>query len=163
MKADLESLSSGTKSVGSSLDGRLAAYLAAGGALAMGLASQSEAVVIGNNNVIPFGINGSAPIDLNADGEIDFEIDHDRDANLNDFLQIDKNDQIGLVLPGTDFADGGLLGINDQHEYLTDAQGNYPLALSSGEMIGPSMGLFEFQESSNYLSGGLSAPSESTD
>jgi hypothetical protein len=154
MNADLE-LSSESNLMRSALDGRLAAYLAAGGALAMGLASPSEAVVIGNNNVIPFGINGSVPIDLNADGEIDFEIDHDRDVNMNDFLQIDKNDQVGLALPGTNFADGGLPGSNDNHEYLTTAQGNYPIALASGDMIGPSMGLFEFQESSNYANTGF--------
>ncbi len=157
MKADLESKNGQSAQARALLDGRLAAYLAVGGAFASGLSSSAEAIVIGNNNVIPFGINQSVPIDLNSDGEIDFEIDHDRDDNLNDFLQIDKNDQVGLLLPGTDFPDGGLPGLNDQHEYLTTAQGNYPLALAAGDMIGPPMPgqLFEFQESSNYATSGL--------
>lgn len=140
-----------------SLDNRLAAYAAATtGVVAASAASTSEAVVIGNNDVIPFGINESVPIDLNGDGEIDFEIDHDR-VDLNgtdlDFLQIDKNDQVGLTLPGTQFPDAGDPGTNETHEYLTDVGDNYPIALSLGDSIGPaSPGKWEFQETDTYNS-----------
>lgn len=143
------------RSKSTSLDNRLGAYTAAtAGVAAATAASTANAVVIGNNDVIPFGINESVTIDLNGDGEIDFEIDHDRvDLNGNDldFLQIDKNDQVGLTLPGTQFPDGGAPGTNEEHQYLTDVGDNYPTALMFGDTIGPATpGTYEFQETDGY-------------
>lgn len=137
---------------------RLAGYALLAGGVGAASATDAEAGIVGNSVVTPFGINESVQIDLNGDGEIDFEIDHDREqlnGNDLDFLQLDKNDQVGLTLPGVDFPDGGPAGINDDHGYLTDASGNYPTALSAGDTIGlGSSGLFEFQESDSYLGGG---------
>ncbi|TWT75633.1 hypothetical protein Pla123a_31430 [Posidoniimonas polymericola] len=137
---------------------RLARYALIAGGVGAASATDASAGIVGNSVVTPFGLNESVQIDLNGDGEIDFEIDHDR-AQLNgadiDFLQIDKNDQVGLALPGVDFPDAGPVGINDDHGYLTDISGNYPTALSAGDTIGlGSSGLFEFQESSSYVGGG---------
>jgi hypothetical protein len=75
-----------------SLDGRLAAYMAAVGTTAAA-SSDAFAVVVGNTTLQPFGVNGAVPIDFNSDGQIDFEIDHDRidlgGGDVVDFLQVD--------------------------------------------------------------------------
>jgi hypothetical protein len=125
--------------------------LGATGAAASFLQTQSEAAVVGSTTVMPFGINDSIPIDFNADGEIDFEIDHDRDADGEDYLQIDKNDHSGFG-EGVAFPDGPTLdGQNDEHTYLTDFEGNYPLALMEGYAIGPdSPDVYDYDESINY-------------
>src|SRR3954464_14998501 len=60
------------------LDGRLAAYLTAAGAVTAAMASEAQAIVVGNNTVQPFGVNGVVGIDFNQDGQTDFQIDHDR-------------------------------------------------------------------------------------
>ena len=79
----------------SQLDGRLAAYLAASGAVGTFLATEASTAVVVNNSVQPFGINGAVNIDFNSDGQTDFKIFQNR-VNLNgnnlDFLQVDKND-----------------------------------------------------------------------
>ncbi len=133
----------------SRLKNKLAAYTAAAGGMAV--ANQANAAFVGNSTVVPFGINESVPIDFNGDGNPEFEIDHDRltdqgvttnDPSGIDFLQIDKNDQVELALPGAAFP-----GNNMDAEYLTDASGNYPSVLSLGDAVGPgSPGVFEFQE-----------------
>jgi hypothetical protein len=133
------------------LDRKLTAYLAAAAAVGTTLATDADAAVVGNNTVVPFGINGAVPIDFNNDGNPEFEIDHDRLTDMGmettdpsgfDFLQVDKNDQVELVLPGTSFPGG-----NTDAEYLTDVASNYPSALSLGDVIGPaSPGVFQFQE-----------------
>ena len=45
-------------SLAPNLDGRLAAYLTAAGAVGAAMASEAKAIVVGNNTVQPFGING---------------------------------------------------------------------------------------------------------
>src|SRR3954454_1642860 len=99
MKRDLRAkLSTSAK-----LNRKLGAYLAAAGTLAA--ASESKAIVVGNNTVQPFGINGAVNIDFNQDGQTDFQIDHDRidltsqGGPVVDFLQADKND-INGASPG---------------------------------------------------------------
>src|SRR5690242_15165178 len=74
MKLQLKVKSSSRRS----LDGRLAAYAAAAGAVSAVMGSEAKAVVVGNNTVQPFGINGEVRIDFNQDGQTDFSIDHDR-------------------------------------------------------------------------------------
>src|ERR1700710_1291962 len=95
----------GNSSISSrSLDGRLAAYLTAAGAVTAAMASEANAAVVGNNTVQPFGVNGVVNFDFNADGQTDFQIDHDQytlpggGATLN-YLQIDKNDINGESNP----------------------------------------------------------------
>src|SRR4051812_30941170 len=84
------------------LDGRLAAYLTAAGAVSAVMATEAKAIVVGSSTVQPFGINGAVPIDFNGDGQVDYEIDHDRvdlgGGNLVDYLQVDKNDTNGASL-----------------------------------------------------------------
>src|SRR5712691_9867231 len=81
------------------LDGRLAAYLTAAGAVSAAMATDANAIVVGNNTVQPFGINGAVNIDFNSDGQTDYQIDHDRvdlgGGNVVDYLQLDKNDVNG--------------------------------------------------------------------
>lgn len=147
----------------SGLDGRLAGYLAAASAMGTALASEAEAVIVSNTMVQPFGIDGAVPIDFNSDGQIDYEIDHDRidlgAGNVVDYLQLDKNDTNGGSLGenpcpinvfdtfdpnGTDLnntADAGYV--------INGAQGDYPAALSAGDLIGPAS-TFDFQEGDNF-------------
>src|SRR4051794_34777144 len=75
MKVHLEANSSSRRRT---LDGRLATYLTAAGAVGAVMATEAKAIVVGNNTVQPFGINGSVNIDFNSDGQTDFQIDHDR-------------------------------------------------------------------------------------
>src|SRR6187455_869582 len=79
------------------LDGRLAAYLSTAGAVSAAMASEAQAIVVGNNTVQPFGVNGAVSIDFNQDGQTDFQVDHDRvtlpsGGPTLDYLQVDKND-----------------------------------------------------------------------
>jgi hypothetical protein len=144
----------------------LAAYLSAAGAVGTALASDAEAVVVYNTTVQPFGIDGAVPIDFNSDNQVDFEIDHDNidvdpgpGVNLVDFLQIDKNDTNGSS-PGENpcpinvfdtFDTGGGFPNNtaDAAYVITGAQGDYPAALSHGDLIGPAS-TFDFQEGDNF-------------
>jgi hypothetical protein len=152
-----------------SLDGRLAAYAAAAGALTAGIASEAQAVIVYDGTVRPFGINGAAPIDFNRDGQTDFEIDHDRvdlNGSLLDYLQIDKNDINSATNPldfdpiaggmAATFAPGATTP-NDanQSAYVigTNPQGSYPAALTAGTLIGPAS-TFDFQEGNNFQGGG---------
>jgi hypothetical protein len=148
------------------LDGRLAAYLAAAGAVGSAMASEAEAIVVYNTTVQPFGIDGAVPIDFNSDGQIDYEIDHDRidvdpGAGVNDvdFLQLDKNDTNGGS-PGENpcpinvfdtFPPNGtdLNNTADAGYVINGVQGDYPAALSAGDLIGPAS-TFDFQEGDNF-------------
>ena len=152
-----------------SLDGRLAAYLAAVGAGTA--ASTAQAAVVGNSTIQPFGVNGLVSIDFNLDGQTDFQIDHDR-VNLTgtdlDYLQIDKNDINGESNPlafdpgpdssfqATPFLDGATTR-NDANSagYVIqpNQQGSYPAALTFGTPIGP-LSSFDFQESGNFQGSG---------
>jgi hypothetical protein len=152
-----------------SLDGRLAAYLAAVGAGTA--ASTAQAAVVGNSTIQPFGVNGVVSIDFNLDGQTDFQIDHDR-VNLTgtdlDYLQIDKNDINGESNPlafdpgpdssfqATPFTDGATAR-NDANSagYVIqpNQQGSYPAALTFGTPIGP-LSSFDFQESGNFQGSG---------
>lgn len=154
-----------------SLDARLASYAAAGGAglVALTIAGEAQAVVVGNTTVQPFGINGDVNIDFNADGQIDFQVDHDRvvaGGSTLDYLQIDKNDVNGASnplafdpLPGftaTTFPPGvNPTNNNDNVKYVipTGAASDYPAALTLGTPIGPSSNL-NWQESANFNSTG---------
>jgi hypothetical protein len=154
-----------------SLDGRLASYLGAAGALSAITAAESQAVVIGNNTIQPFGINGAVNIDFNNDGQTDFQIDHDRvpiSGSTLDYLQIDKNDVNGelnplvfdpgpdLLFQATPFLDGATPR-NDANEsaYVINPylQGSYPAALKLGTSIGP-QSTFDFQETGNFQTTG---------
>jgi hypothetical protein len=157
---------------GQNIDKRLAAYVAAAGAIGTAMASKSEAAVVGNFTTQPFGVNGVVNIDFNLDGQTDFQIDHDRVTLPNggptlDYLQLDKNDINGesnpLVFdPGPDccfqatpFSDGATPR-NDANEsgYVrTGPEGSYPAALTAGTLIGPAS-TFDFQESANFQGGG---------
>ncbi len=143
------------------LDGMLAAYLAAAGAVGSVLASEAEAVIVSNNTLQPFGINEEVNIDFNSDGQIDFQIDHDR-VNLSgtdlDYLQIDKNDASSAAnpLPIDNFGTFpvGATTANEtlfSSQYLTSGPGNgfYPSALTQGTPIGPAS-VFDFQEGDNF-------------
>ena len=152
------------------LDGRLAGYLAAAGAVSTVMASDAKAVPLGSHQVQPFGINSAVSIDFNQDGQTDFQLDHDRvdlNGTLLDYLQIDKNDINGesnpLVFdPGPDtnfmatpFLDGATTR-NDANEaayVITGPQGSYPAALTLGTPIGPAS-TFDFQESGNFQGSG---------
>jgi hypothetical protein len=151
-------------------DGRLAAYLTTAGAVSAAMASEAQAIVVGNNNVQPFGVNGVVSIDFNQDGQTDFQIDHDR-YNLNgtnlDYLQIDKNDINGETNPlafdpgpnttfhATPFQDGATARNDaDNSGYvITGPQGSYPAALTLGSTIGP-LSTFDFQEGDNFQGSG---------
>ena len=154
-------------------NGRLASYLAAAGAVGTVMATESKAIVIGNNTVQPFGINGSVNIDFNSDGQTDFQIDHDRvtlpsGGPTLDYLQIDKNDINGESNPlafdpgpdccfqATPFSDGATARNNANNAAYVinpNVQGSYPAALSAGTSIGP-LSAFDFQESANFQGGG---------
>jgi hypothetical protein len=150
------------------LDVRLAAYLTTAGAISAAMASEAEAIVVGNTTVQPFGVNGVVNIDFNQDGQTDFQVDHDR-YNLNgtnlDYLQIDKNDINGESNPldfdpiaggqAATFSDGATAR-NDANEsayVISGPQGSYPAALSSGTLIGP-LSTFDWQEGGNFQSSG---------
>lgn len=155
----------GAAESGKLFDGRLAAYLSAAGAVGTAMASEAQAVIVGNHTVQPFGINGAVNIDFNSDGQTDFQIDHDR-VNLNgtdlDYLQIDKNDVNGESNPtafdpalagfgATPFSDG-VTTRNDAVEaayVITNPQGSYPAALTLGTPIGPAS-TFDFQETNDF-------------
>lgn len=152
------------------LDGKLAAYLAAAGAVGSLMASEVQAAVVSNNTVQPFGINEDVSIDFNSDGQIDYQIDHDR-FNLNgtdlDYLQIDKNDVSSPADPySIDIFSTFPLGVqgpgseNDTFEsgYITTGPGLglYPSALTYGTPIGPSS-YFDFSETDNSNGGYLRA------
>lgn len=149
------------------LDGRLAAYLTAAGAVGTALASDAQAVVVYNTTVQPFGIDGAVPIDFNSDGQIDYEIDHDNidlgGGNVVDFLQLDKNDTNGGS-PGENpcpinvFDTFPLNGTDANNTFdagyvVTSGQGDYPAALSHGDLIGPAS-TFDFQEADNFQGSG---------
>ena len=159
-------------SSGRILDARLAAYLASAGALGTAVASEAEAVIVGNSTVQPFGVNGVVNIDFNMDGQVDFQIDHDRVDLTNmgggvlDYLQIDKNDINGETNPldfdpiaGNQAATfpPNMTTPNDANEsaYVINPnmQGSYPAALTFGTPIGPTSS-FDWQESNNFQSGG---------
>jgi len=145
------------------LDGRLAAYLTAAGAVGTVMAAEAEAVIVRNQTVQPFGVDGAVPIDFNSDGQVDFEIDHDNidlgGGNVVDFLQIDKNDANGGS-PGENpcpinvfdtFDPNGtpLNNTADAAYVITGPQGSYPAALSARTLIGPASS-FDFQEGDNF-------------
>ncbi|HJQ78917.1 MAG TPA: hypothetical protein VJ828_03130, partial [Lacipirellulaceae bacterium] len=159
-------------SSGRILDARLAAYLASAGALGTAVASEAEAVIVGNSTVQPFGVNGVVNIDFNRDGQVDFQIDHDRVDLTNmgggvlDYLQIDKNDINGETNPldfdpiaGNQAATfpPNMTTPNDANEsaYVINPnmQGSYPAAFTFGTPIGPTSS-FDWQESNNFQSGG---------
>jgi hypothetical protein len=159
-----------------SLDGRLAAYLTAAGAVTAAMASDASAVIIGNNTVQPFGINGNVNIDFNSDGQTDFQIDHDRvtlpgGGPTLDYLQIDKND-INGASPGENplafdpitgfqaatFPAGATTPNNANNaKYVVGTaaapSSDYPSALTLGTTIGPASH-FDFQESNNFNGSG---------
>jgi hypothetical protein len=149
------------------LDGKLAAYLAAAGAVGSIMASEAQAAVVSNNTIQPFGINEEVNIDFNGDGQIDYQIDHDR-YNLNgndlDYLQIDKNDVSSPADPySIDVFSTFPLGVgaeNDTFEsgYVTGGPTNglYPSALTYGTPIGASSD-FDFSETDNSHGGYLRA------
>jgi hypothetical protein len=162
MKKHLRPISS---TVARSLDGRLAAYMAAVGAGAT-LASSAEGAVVANTTLQPFGVNQEVNIDFNMDGQTDYQIDHDRvdlgSGNVVDYLQLDKNDVSSETNP---------LPINDAATFPTNSTtandtaqagylipgstiGSYPAALVAGTPIGPGLGTFEFQEGTNFNSTG---------
>jgi hypothetical protein len=149
------------------LDGKLASYFAAAGAVSAAVARQGDAAIVANTTVQSFGINGDVNIDFNNDGQTDFQIDHDR-VNLNgtnlDYLQLDKNDVNSADNPLPidalkTFPANGQPRNNDQ-KYLTDGgvtgsnAGEYPAALTAGTTIGPtSTGVWEFQETDGWNGG----------
>jgi len=155
-----------------SLDGRLAAYLTAAGAVTAAMASDAQAIVVGNNTVQPFGVNGVVGIDFNQDGQTDFQIDHDRvtlpsGGPTLDYLQIDKNDINGESNPlafdpgpsccfqATPFSDGATTrnDANNSAYVIAGPQGSYPAALTLGSTIGPTS-TFDFQENDNFQASG---------
>lgn len=155
-----------TRLVRVSLDGRLAAYMAAVGATAAA-SSDAQAVVVTNATVQPFGVNGAVGIDFNTDGQIDFEIDHDRidvgGGNLVDFLQVDKNDTNGGSLGENpcpinvfDTFPTNMTTVNNTADaaYVipTGTPSDYPSALPAGTLIGPAS-TFDFQEGDNFAMG----------
>jgi hypothetical protein len=145
-----------SSAAGRTLDGRLAGYLTAAGAVTAAMATDAKAVVVGNNTVQPFGINGAVNIDFNQDGQTDFQIDHDRvtlpsGGPTLDYLQIDKNDINGESNPlafdpgpnatfnATPFQDGATARnqANDSAYVIAGPQGSYPAALTAGAPVGP--------------------------
>jgi hypothetical protein len=144
-------------------DRRLAAYLAAAGAVGTAMSSEAQAEIVFNTTVQPFGINDSVSIDFDGDGQVDYEIDHDRvdlgGGNLVDYLQLDKNDTNGASLGENPcpinvfdtFDTGGGFPNNtaDAGYAITGAQGDYPASLSAGDLIGPAS-TFDYQEGDNF-------------
>lgn len=152
------------------LDGRLATYLTAAGAVTAAIASEAKAVVVGNNTVQPFGVNGVVSIDFNQDGQTDFQIDHDRvtlpsGGPTLDYLQIDKNDINGESNPlafdpitgfqAATFPPGATTpnDANNAGYVIGGPQGSYPAALTVGTPIGP-LSTFDWQESNNFQGSG---------
>ena len=146
-------------------DARLAAYLAAAGAVG---AAEAQGAIVGNNAVQPFGVDGDVNIDFNTDGQTDFQIDHDRvtvGSETKDYLQLDKNDINGAGNPlAFDPLNGnqaatfpvGATVANDQNiatYVINGPQGSYPAALTLGTAIGPTS-TFDYQETSNFQGGG---------
>src|SRR4029079_4628671 len=144
MKVQIKSNSSNKQRA---LDGRLAAYVAAAGAVGAVMATEAKAIVVGNNTVQPFGVNGFVNIDFNQDGQTDFQIDHDRvtlpsGGPTLDYLQIDKNDINGESNPlafdpgpdccfqATPFSDGATArnDANNAAYVINGSQGSYPAA-----------------------------------
>ncbi len=157
----------------SSLNKKLAAYVAASASIGAVMASEAKAIVISNTNVQNVGINGFANIDFNSDGQTDVQIDHDRvdltpqGGPVVDYLQFDKNDVNGAS-PGenlfaTDFTksfptNGTVANNTANTSYLVQntpsaASVEYPTALLSGAEIGPNEN-FDFQEGDNVQSSG---------
>jgi len=146
------------------LDARVAAYSTAAGAVGTAMASEAQAIIVSNTTVQPFGVDGAVPIDFNSDTQVDFEIDHDNidlgGGNLVDFLQIDKNDTNGGS-PGENPCPINVFDTFDQNSspdvnntadaayVITGAQGDYPAALTAGDLIGPAS-TFDFQETDNF-------------
>jgi hypothetical protein len=157
-----------TSNGGNRFDARLAAYLAAAGAIGTAVASEAEAIVVNSTTVQPFGVDGAVPIDFNGDTQVDFEIDHDNidlgGGNVVDFLQIDKNDTNGgspsenpfPINVFDTFATNGTLQNNtfDAAYVVNGPQGSYPAALSAGDLIGPASS-FDFQEGDNFQGTGM--------
>jgi hypothetical protein len=153
-------------------DARLATYLTAAGAVTTAMATDANAIVVGNNTVQPFGVNGVVSLDFNSDGQTDFQIDHDRvtlpsGGPTLDYLQIDKNDINSETNPlafdpgpdccfaATPFSDGATTR-NDANEsayVIGGPQGSYPAALTSGALIGPAS-TFDWQEGGNFQGSG---------
>ncbi len=160
---------------------RIAAYVAAAGAVSTTLAGQGEAAIVANKVPQAFGINGEVNIDLNQDGQVDFQIDHDRvtlpsGGPTLDYLQVDKNDDNGaanpLAYPGfivegdklyqNHFPLNGTLKNNDSQvlsftNELGDV-GGYVAGLKAGAVIGgDGIGSFvpgtkwDYQENSDFL------------
>lgn len=162
----------GAPGVPRGFDARLTAYLAAAGAMGIGVAADdAEGAVIGNNTVQPFGVNGVVSVDFNTDGQTDFQIDHDRvtlpSSAVKDYLQLDKNDSNGEANPtafdpgpgssfqASTFAPGATTP-NDQNNaayVITGQQGSYPAALTNGTLIGPAS-TFDYQEGDNFQGSG---------
>jgi hypothetical protein len=157
---------------GRTLDSRLAKYLTAAGAMSAVMASEAQAVVVGNSTVQPFGVNGIVNLDFNKDGQTDFQIDHDRvtlpsGGPTLDYLQIDKNDINGESNPlafdpgpsccfaATPFSDGATArnDANNAAYVINGPQGSYPAALTTGTLIGP-LSSFDFQEGDNFQGSG---------
>lgn len=157
----------------SGLDAKLAAYLAAVGAVGAA-ASQARAEIVANTTERPFGINGDVNIDFNSDGQTDFQIDHDRVTLPNggptlDYLQIDKNDinsatnplafdpGPSLTFQATPFLDGATArnDANNSAYAIAGPPGSYPAALTSGTLIGSTpLSTFDFQEIDNFQGSG---------
>jgi len=152
------------------LDKKIAAYLTAAGAVGATMASEAQAIVVGNNTVQPFGINGFVNIDFNADGQTDFQIDHDQvqlPGGPVNYLQIDKNDINGETNPlafdpgpgccfqATPFSDGVTTrnDANNSAYVINGPQGSYPAALTAGTPIGP-LSTFDWQEGDNFQGSG---------
>jgi hypothetical protein len=158
-----------TRTTNSNLfDARFAAYLGAAGAVGTAMASEAQAIIVSDTTVQPFGINGAVPIDFNSDGQVDYEIDHDRidvgGGNLVDFLQLDKNDTNGASLGENpcpinvfDTFDPNGTDLNNTADagYVTPTatQGDYPAALTAGDLIGPASPI-DFQEGDNFQGSG---------
>lgn len=162
MKTDIEKFAFQSDSTPSRLQGKLACYLAASGAMATAISSQAEAEIVGSQVVQPFGINSEVNIDFNSDGQIDFQIDHDRvdlgGGNFVDYLQLDKNDSTSeinpLAIPGifdTFPPNGTPLNSSFDPKYVipTATLGDYPAALTAGTTIGPASSM-DFQEGNGF-------------
>ncbi len=156
------------------IDGRLAAYLTAAGAVGSVMASEAHAVIVKNLTPQAWGINGVVNIDFNSDGQTDFQLDHDQvdlsaqSGPVVDYLQIDKNDVNGASLGENLLAFDPITNNqamtfppnatvpNDANEsayVINGLQGSYPAALTSGSLIGPAS-TFDYQEGDNFQSGG---------
>lgn len=146
----------------SRLNGKLAGYLTASGAMVTAIDSEADAAIVANKTVQPFGINSEINIDFNNDGQTDFQIDHDRvdigGGNLVDYLQLDKNDSTSelnpLAIPGIfdGFPPNGTpvnSSFDPKYVIPTGTLGDYPAALTSGAVIGPGSS-WDFQEGDGF-------------